>query len=198
MGREKMDRRKKYTRMVLKDSLLQLLKEKPITAITVKEICEHADINRSTFYAHYLDQYDLLNKIEEEMIEDLIIYLDQYNFEQEEESLQMTIKLLEYFVSKKEICQTLLKEKEETTFQRRIAEVAQSFLMKSWVSKNTLNPHIFEYASIYIICGSIEAIKHWLYNGMEQTSPKEMAEMIINLIHKGLYGISQLNNGLCE
>lgn len=47
-----MDRRKKYTRMVLKESLMELLKNKPISNITIKEICEEADINRSTFYSH--------------------------------------------------------------------------------------------------------------------------------------------------
>jgi AcrR family transcriptional regulator len=74
----KMDRRKKYTRMVLKDSLMELLREKHISGITVKEICELADINRSTFYSHYSDHYDLLNKIEEEIIEDMQEKLNMY------------------------------------------------------------------------------------------------------------------------
>ncbi|MCS0542790.1 TetR/AcrR family transcriptional regulator, partial [Aeromonas veronii] len=79
MTSAKLDRRKQYTRMVLKGSLMKLLKEKPIATITVKEICEVADINRSTFYAHYSDQFDLLKKIEEEIIEDMITYLNQYD-----------------------------------------------------------------------------------------------------------------------
>ena len=56
----KMDRKTRYTRMVLQDSLIELMKEKPISKITIKELCEKADINRTTFYAHYTDQYDLL------------------------------------------------------------------------------------------------------------------------------------------
>lgn len=47
MSASKLDRRKKYTQMVLKDSLMKHLKEKQISTITVKEICELADINRS-------------------------------------------------------------------------------------------------------------------------------------------------------
>jgi len=81
MTSTKLDRRKQYTRMVLKDSIMKLLKEKSISTITVKEICKEADINRSTFYAHYSDQYDLLEKIEEEIIEDMITYLNQYDFD---------------------------------------------------------------------------------------------------------------------
>jgi len=56
MKSNKLDRRVKYTRMVLKESFINLLEKKDISQITIKEICEDADINRATFYAHYNDQ----------------------------------------------------------------------------------------------------------------------------------------------
>ena len=65
---EKLDARKRYTRMVLKQSLLTLLKEKPINKISVKEVCELAQLNRATFYAHYSDCFALLESIENELI----------------------------------------------------------------------------------------------------------------------------------
>ena len=49
------DRRVKYTKMVLRNALIKLLETKPISRITIKEICEEADINRTTYYAHYTD-----------------------------------------------------------------------------------------------------------------------------------------------
>ena len=61
---EKTDARKRYTQMVLKQSLLKLLKEKPVNRITVKEVCELAQLNRATFYAHYSDCFALLESIE--------------------------------------------------------------------------------------------------------------------------------------
>lgn len=42
-------------------------KKKPVSKITVREICELAQINRSTFYTHYLDVYDLFEKVEQHM-----------------------------------------------------------------------------------------------------------------------------------
>ncbi|RYG72368.1 TetR/AcrR family transcriptional regulator [Lentibacillus lipolyticus] len=174
---KKLDRRKKYTRMVLKDSLINLLKTKPISAITVKEICEQADINRSTFYTHYNDQFDLLEQIEAEIIADLNTYLRQYNFEQEEESLQMTEKLLEYVASKKEICQTLLSGNGDLSFERRIMDVTRQFLIKSWTDNSDIDERISEYASTFIISGSIYVIKHWLANNLDQ-SPKQIARLI--------------------
>ena len=63
---KKNDARVRYTQKVLKDSLLQLLEKKPINKITVKEVCELAELNRATFYAHYTDCLDLLESIENE------------------------------------------------------------------------------------------------------------------------------------
>ena len=65
----KSDRRVRYTRMVLKQALLSLMLERPITRITVTEICERAEVNRATFYAHYADPYDLVARIEKELFE---------------------------------------------------------------------------------------------------------------------------------
>ena len=61
-----MDRRVKYTKKVIKDTFLSLLEDKDISNISVKELCDIADVNRGTFYRYYEDIYDLLKKIEEE------------------------------------------------------------------------------------------------------------------------------------
>src|SRR5690625_5948868 len=62
---KKLDRRKRYTRMVLRDNLMLLLKKKQLSSITVKELCEKADINRSTFYDHFKDVFHLMDRSEE-------------------------------------------------------------------------------------------------------------------------------------
>ncbi|MCJ0932447.1 TetR/AcrR family transcriptional regulator [Virgibacillus halodenitrificans] len=188
MTSEKLDRRKKYTRMVLKDSLMKLLQNKQISAITVKEVCELADINRSTFYAHYADQFDLLEQIEEELIEDLNMYLSGYDFESEDESLQMTERLIEYFGSKQDECQTLLNINEDSSFQTKVMDVAQHFLMKNWMEVSRLDHDMSEYISSFIISGSIQIMKVWLNNGMDKSS-KEMAQLITNLVNQGLSGL---------
>lgn len=170
--------------MVLKDGLLKLLKEKQMSAITVKEICEHADINRSTFYAHYSDPFDLLKQIEEELIEDLKMYLSTYNFEKEEEALQMTEKLIEYFAANQEKCQILLSENSDSSFENQVSLVARKFIMNKWVEVTEHDKDIFEYVSTFIVSGSIQVMKEWLNSGMDKT-PKEMAEIIISLVTRG-------------
>ncbi|MBT2214525.1 TetR/AcrR family transcriptional regulator C-terminal domain-containing protein [Virgibacillus dakarensis] len=174
--------------MVLKESIMKLLEEKQISAITVKEICELADINRSTFYAHYADQFDLLEQIEEELIEDMSMYLSTYNFEKDDEALQMTEKLIEYFASKQDECQTLLNENSDSSFQKKVMVVAHRFIMKNSMEVKHLDKDISEYLSSFIISGSIQVLKVWLNNGMDKP-PKEMAELIINVVNKGIWGL---------
>ena len=65
----KTDARVRYTQRVLKESFLSLLREKPVNQITVKEVCELAELNRATFYAHYSDCFALMEKIEQELLD---------------------------------------------------------------------------------------------------------------------------------
>ena len=68
-GMKKTDARVRYTQRVLKESFLTLLHEKPVNRITVKEVCELAELNRATFYSHYSDCFALLESIEQELID---------------------------------------------------------------------------------------------------------------------------------
>ncbi len=65
---KKTDARVRYTQKILKDSFLKLLEKKPVNKITVKEVCELAELNRATFYSHYSDCFDLLDSIEREIL----------------------------------------------------------------------------------------------------------------------------------
>jgi AcrR family transcriptional regulator len=66
---KKMDRRVKKTRTLLKNGLITLMQEKSIKEITVQELVDLVDINRSTFYLHYKDIYDLVEQLEQEVFD---------------------------------------------------------------------------------------------------------------------------------
>ena len=72
----KTDRRTRYTRQTIKDILLEELKIKPYSKITVTEICKKAEMNRGTFYLHYYDIDDVLNDILEDFLSDTSSVLD--------------------------------------------------------------------------------------------------------------------------
>ena len=65
------DRRTAKTKKAIIDAVAELLTEKELHAVTVKEITEKADINRGTFYKHFIDVYDLYDKMEQDILIDL-------------------------------------------------------------------------------------------------------------------------------
>lgn len=67
-----MDARSRYTKNIIKESFLSLLNTHPLNKITVKEICELSEINRATFYKYYENAYDLLDKLEQEILNKLL------------------------------------------------------------------------------------------------------------------------------
>ena len=95
MKKVKLDRRVRYTRMVIKESFINLLEKKDISQITIKEICKDADINRSTFYSHYTDQYDLMRKIQDELLDNIRDYLAELEKSEDEvDSVLLAEKIL--------------------------------------------------------------------------------------------------------
>ena len=70
MSTEAVDRRVRRTRKQLRECLVTLLKQKKVQDITVRELTELADPNRGTFYFHYKDVFDLLEKTESELLDD--------------------------------------------------------------------------------------------------------------------------------
>ena len=79
----KTDRRTLYTKMVIKDAYCTLLHGKEYERITVTDICKLAEINRTTFYLHYLDSKAVFEELLDEILEDIIICIDGDSFQGE-------------------------------------------------------------------------------------------------------------------
>lgn len=89
-----LDARVRYTKMVIRESFMELLAEMPIEKITVKAICEGADINRATFYRYYLDVFNLLECLEEELLEGLRAVMAQSIEDGSEGSLEQILRAM--------------------------------------------------------------------------------------------------------
>lgn len=73
------DRRVRKTKKAIQEAFCELIKEKNLNEITVKELCAKADVNKSTFYLHYHDIYDLADKIQDILIQDVCSIIDEYS-----------------------------------------------------------------------------------------------------------------------
>lgn len=184
MVKRGLDRRVQMSKSFLKEALISLLKEKMISQISVTQLCEVADVNRSTFYAHYSDIYDLLHEIENEIIEQLVESLHHY-VEYDEDPIVMTEKLIQFIGSKHDTCEVLLSEHSNSTFEQKIRKVAHQFVLSDWKSMTITDERLIDYISAFIISGSMEVVKNWLYNGRDRT-PKEIAQLINELAYNGM------------
>ncbi len=186
LGEKKLDRRVKYTRMVVTGSFVKLLSEKPMSKITVKEICELADINRATFYKYYADTYDLLTKIEEEMIADINTYLYGVQYGSTGSILEGTLeKIFSYVRDNAELCNVLLSDSSDFQFSKKIVEVVQRGYLEAWSTQQPALPKDVEYAFTFAAFGSIGVIRRWMNEGMKK-SDREMAMLISNMTSRGI------------
>ena len=71
-----MDLRIKKTKRAIRSAFYELIREKPLEKITVREIAERAEINKTTFYAHYETVYDLVDQLEQEAVAEVISQLN--------------------------------------------------------------------------------------------------------------------------
>lgn len=76
------DRRIKRTKGNIYSALSSLLFEKNIRNITVKELCEKADVNKSTFYLHFMDIYDCKEKWQDEIFEEVLSKVNSFNIKE--------------------------------------------------------------------------------------------------------------------
>ena len=83
---KKTDRRVRKTKTQLRNGLAMLMKEKSVGEITVKELVDQVDINRSTFYLHYPDISGLLHEIENDLAEEMERAIREHPIEKREDN----------------------------------------------------------------------------------------------------------------
>ena len=185
MKKEKEDRRIKYTKSLLKEALIRQMHTQHIRMISVKSLCDLADVNRSTFYAHYTDPSDLLHQIEEELLGNLKAYLESQNRPDEQAmSLQVLEWILEYLKENAPLCKVLLSENCDLAFQKDVMDLAQVIFVQM---NSSMDQRTQEYLSLYSVTGCIRVIQKWLHDDMFE-SPAQISALIMHMTLDGIRG----------
>jgi AcrR family transcriptional regulator len=170
--------------MVLKESLLKLLKEKPVSRISVKAICDMADINRATYYTHYTDQYDQLNQIEMEFIDGINSYLD--SLAAESDSLDVIENILKYVLDNRDLCCTLLSPNGDIRFEEKVGGVIRDRVFAVWKIKPEKQSGFDDYIYTYTLAGCVGIVKKWLNDDTMKYTPHDFGELLFALNEKGI------------
>ena len=169
------------TKNLLKTSLLELLEKKTLSKITIKELCEKADINRTTYYKYYLDQYDQLDKIENEIFNDMSIYIESIsddNIKDNEKQNYILRSVLIYMKENQKEFKILL-EKADINFQTKCL----SFMGKKVFQNIKYKDKNKEIEYIYKAVGSFGIIVEWIKDNLD-LGIDELTKILINLNNK--------------
>ena len=121
---KKEDRRVRRTKKILTQALTELLQQKQVNEITVKELTDLADMNRGTFYLYYKDIFDMIEKIEDEMFSKLnAIFTLRENEAVTEQTKPILLDLFRFIENNQEMCRVLLSPNGDMSFLHRLNEV---------------------------------------------------------------------------
>ena len=187
MGIEPVDRRVRKTRRQLRECLITLLKEKKVQDITVRELTDMADLNRGTFYLHYKDVFDLLEKTEAELQEDfnqLVCKHDAVDLKQRPSVIFNEIYSLVY--DNADLIEILLGENGDLNFVNRLKQLIREKCLKDWMEVfRSGNAAAFDAFFSFIVSGCIGLVQYWLQTGLKETS-EQMAKLTEHIITKGI------------
>ena len=131
-------RRTRYTRRAMQDALIELLRDQPLGSITVKALCEQADVNRSTFYAHYASIEELLHDIEDETMAWVTTALEQLLAQPDPAGIEHVIeRICQYIADNRNHLQVLMSPKADIGFQQqrmRFAVSGSIGLLQNWLA----------------------------------------------------------------
>lgn len=118
----------KKTKKAFADGLVAMSKERPLNKITVKQICDHAQLSRNAFYFHYGDINDLIEEIEENMINDITSMFDSFRKAEFPDNVLLIIqKLTDYLIDHKDATLMLIDSTCSTSFTKKINKAFSDF-----------------------------------------------------------------------
>ncbi|OTO19966.1 TetR/AcrR family transcriptional regulator [Enterococcus sp. 3H8_DIV0648] len=179
--------RSTQTKAKLKNSFIKLVREKGLDNVTVSDLARDSQINRGTFYLHYLDKYDLMEKLEEQAINDLkqILLFDK-NTENLNDPIELIpydaiLKALIYVKNDFDFIKTLASDGGDPNFILMIKEILSQMIDSKiqQSEKLTFSQKMLpeDYAREILLSSMVAILVLWIKKDAAE-SPEEIAVMI--------------------
>lgn len=188
MPETKNNRRVRFTRSALREALIDLILEKPLVSITVKDICARADINRSTFYLHFKDVTDILRTTEDEIIEHTPTHKRKFLDLQEIEGF--FTDFLEQIRNNPRIMkviQVLCSEQGDPYFVRKLQTMTYEAFLDGWDMH--MMPEMSEQRKLlvfsYTISGMVSMLSTWATRAQD-TPTEQVVSLLMGLMWHGM------------
>jgi len=180
----------KKTKQLIQNSFLQILEMKSFDSITIGDITKQAEINRGTFYLHYEDKFDLLDKIEQQLFSDLGEHIDELQsrytsiqtFEKGQEQIAAT--LFSFIELQSPTLKILLSDRGRAGFHLRFRDAFSKKVRVNLENNVNFTENLtvpMEYFLSFITSAFLGLIEQWIQNALDKT-PEEMTSLYIDII----------------
>ena len=191
---EKTDLRVIKTKKAIRNAFAELLSEKDIQKITIKDIADTAVINRKTFYNYYAGVYSVVDEIENEIIMAFIDALRDADFKQLlHEPYEIFKKLTTIINSDFDFYSHLMKMDSNTSLISKIIQALEVNIKKSFSEQISMNKSTLDLVFDYAIAGMITVYQKW-FNSDRTESIEEISKALSIIVSSGVNGL--LENGI--
>ena len=178
------NQRTRLTKRLLRESLLELLREKPVDHITVKELCEYAELNRSTFYAYYTDVPALYQEMGGELAGALLDHIRDIN---RGEAID-TLPMLAYIKDNWELFHLLVYREQYVDANQPVQrQIIQGYFDLAPELHLPCAEEEREYFLQYLYMGGTAVIHRWVQNECDLL-PEQVARLISGMIGRTVGG----------
>ena len=189
MTERKTDARVRFTKLMIRNSYVALLKEKGPAKVTVTDICSLAGINRATFYAHYRNPGDLMESLENELLDNILCIMDKSELSNTAELSRILPEIISYVKSEADLCLVLMSDLTDSGFVMRFLLLLEERFVGRWTARGSVPPELANQLFLFSAMGSVGLLRRWLTLGCPQ-SPEDMAGLIITLFNGGASAVS--------
>lgn len=175
----------KRTKKAFEISLAQLAKEHPLNKVTVKMLCEKAQLSRNAFYFHYKDINNLIEEIENSLINEAISLTEDFEKLGFPENVLATVTgLVELFDERRDTALMLMDKAYSVSFTDRMGEIFGEFNYKyySMYNKN-VKREIYDAYYAFISNGFYGTLKYWIENP-DSISKREITRLTYMLVKR--------------
>lgn len=174
---KKEDRRVAMTKRMLKDALTEMLRRTDIYHVSIRELCQRADVNRTTFYKYYSSPFDLLGDMEKEFLD----FLSNAIKEHAANPVLIIETVCEYLENHLEFGRLIINNNVDPLFPQKLFSLAavREAVLAKYAEKQ--GESALEYRFNYIAYGAYRVICVWL-NKEERESPEQISKQLIRFI----------------
>ena len=180
---ERENQRIVITKRMLKESMLRILKEKELDAVSVTELCREAGLNRATFYRHYEIPRDVLIEIQKDFYYELRSQIDLPRHMGE--LRQVIDKLCTHMYEHLELLRILIRSNSDTDFVVLVNDIFVELIREfgHLDAVKELSREDVELLSLYTAGGSYFVLRSWILGSIRK-SPREMTDYLTELLEK--------------